>query len=107
MVSTGGGGLQDHSLPSGELDVTVCLGNVQMTQHCRVLDSNAFDIVIGTDFLHQNPQVKLLSLPPPCTLHCVFGRGLFSFSLSCPDEKNLVFATRTGVIGLRITSCYN
>ena len=29
---------------------------------CRVLDTDAFDIVIGTDFLRRNPQVKMLSL---------------------------------------------
>ena len=47
----------------------MCLGDEQVTQHCRVLDTDAFDIVIGTDFLRRNPQMKLLSLqrpyPPP------------------------------------------
>ena len=36
---------------------------------------DAFDIVIGTDFLRCNPQVKLLSLPHPYALHCDFGSG--------------------------------
>ena len=31
----------------------------------RVLDTDAFDIVIGTDFLRRNPQVKMLSLQRP------------------------------------------
>ena len=37
------------------------------TQHCKVLDTDAFDIVIGTDFLRFNPQTKLLSLQRPFT----------------------------------------
>ena len=56
----------------------MCLGDEQVTQHCKVLDTDAFDIVIGTDFLRRNPQVKLLSLQRPYALHCDFGSGLFS-----------------------------
>ena len=33
----------------GGFDVCICLGNETVTQHCRVLDTDAFDIVIGTD----------------------------------------------------------
>ena len=43
--------------PHRGVDVTVCLDDEQVTQHCRVLDTDAFDIVIGTDFLRRNPQV--------------------------------------------------
>ena len=52
-----------HSL--GGVDVTICLGDETVTQHCRVLDTDTFDIVIGTDFLRRNPQVKMLSLQRP------------------------------------------
>ena len=52
-----GDGRTIHSL--GGVDVTICLGNETVTQHCRVLDTDAFDIVIGTDFLRRNPQVKM------------------------------------------------
>ena len=31
----------------------------------------AFDIVIGTDFLRRNPQVQMLSLQRPFSLHSV------------------------------------
>ena len=55
-----------HSL--GGVDVTVCLGDEQVTQHCKVLDTDAFDIVMHTDFLRRNPQVKLLSLERPYAL---------------------------------------
>ena len=41
-----GDGRTIHSL--GGVDVTVCLGDGQVTQHCKVLDTDAFDI--GTDF---------------------------------------------------------
>ena len=74
-----------HSL--GEVDVTVCLGDEQVTQHCKVLDTNAFDIVIGTDFLRRNLQVKLLSLQRPYALHCDFGSGLFSVPLELSGQK--------------------
>ena len=33
----------------GGVDVTICLGDETVTQHCRVLDTDAFDIVIGTE----------------------------------------------------------
>ena len=69
-----GDGRTIHSL--GGVDVTVCLGDETVTQHCRVLDTDAFDIVIGTDFLRRNPQVKMLSLQRPYSLHCDFGSGL-------------------------------
>ena len=60
------------------VDVTVCLGNDQVIQHCKVLQGDAFDLVIGTDFLRRNSVVKLLSLHRPYGLHCDFGVGLFS-----------------------------
>ena len=62
----------------GGLDVTICLGDETVGEHCRVLDIDVFDIVIGTDFLRRNPQVKMLSLQRPYSLHCDFGSGLFS-----------------------------
>ena len=80
-----GDGRTIHSF--GGVDVTVCLGDEQVTQHCKVLDTNAFDIVIGTDFLRRNPQVKLLSLQRPYALHCNFRRGLFSVPLELSGRK--------------------
>ena len=74
-----------HSL--GGVDVTMCLGDGQVTQHCKVLENYAFDIVIGTDFLRRNPQVKLLSLQRPYALHCDFGSGLFSVPLELSGQK--------------------
>ena len=67
--------------------MTICLGNETVTQHCRVLDTDAFDIVIGTDFLRRNPQVKMLSLQRPYSLHCDFGSGLFSELLELSGRK--------------------
>ena len=70
--------------------MTVCLGNEQVTQHCKVLDTNAFDIVIGADFLCRNPQ-GLCNVPMRFTARLAVA---FSLSLwSCQDEKNLVYAT--------------
>ena len=63
----------------GGVDVTAWLGDENVKQQSRVLDTDAFDIVIGTDFLRRNPQVKLLSVQRPYALHC--------------DKKNPVYAT--------------
>ena len=68
-----------------------------MTQHYRVLDTDGFDIVIGTDFLRRNPQVKVLSIQRPYSLHCDFGSGLFSvlLELSGREESGLPYASKT------------
>ena len=75
------------SIPWGEVDVTICVGAETVTQHCRVLDTDAFDIVIGTDFLRRNPQVKMLSLQRPYSLNCDFRSGLFSVPLELSGRK--------------------
>ena len=80
-----GDGCTIHSL--GGVDVTICLGDKNVTQHCRMLDTDAFDIVIGTDFLQRNPQVKMLSLQRPYSLHCDFGSGLSSVPLELSGRK--------------------
>ena len=84
-----------HSL--GGVDVTVCLGDEQVTQHYKVLDTDAFDIVIGIDFLRRNPQAKLLSLQRPYALHCDFGSGLFCvpLELSGRNESGLRYVNRS------------
>ena len=90
-----GDGRTIHSL--GGVDVTICLGDETVTRHCRVFDTDAFDIVIGTDFLQRNPQVKMLSLQRPYSLHCDFGSGLFSvlLELSGGKESRLRYAAKT------------
>ena len=84
-----------HSL--GGVDVTKCLGDETVTQHCRVLDTDAFDIVIGTDFLQRKPQEKMLSLQRPYSLHCDFRSGLFSVPLELlgRKESGLRYASKT------------
>ena len=62
-------------------DASICLGHESVMPHCRVLDTDAFDIIIGTDLLRKIPQVNLLSLQRPYALHCDFGSGLFSVPL--------------------------
>ena len=81
----------------GGVDVSICLGDETVTQHCRVLDTDAFDIVIGTDFLQRNPQVKMLSLQRPYSPHCDFGIRLFSIHLELSGRKEyrLRYATTT------------
>ena len=87
-----GDGRTIHSL--GGVDVTICLGHETLTQHCRVLDTDAFDIVIGTDFLRRNPEVKMLSLRRPYSLHCDFGFSV-PLELSGRKESGLRYASKT------------
>ena len=77
-----GDGRTIHSL--GGVYVSICPGDESVLQHCRVLVTDAFDIVIGTDFLWKNPRVKMSSLQRPHALHCDFGSGLFSVPLELP-----------------------
>ena len=49
----------------GGVDASICLGNETVTQHCRLLDTDAFDILIGTNFLRRNSQVKNVVSPTP------------------------------------------
>ena len=90
-----GDGRTVHSL--GGVNVSICLGDETVTQHCRVLDTDAIDMVIGTDFVRRNPQVKMLSLQRPYSLHCNFGSGLFSvpLELSGRKESGLRYAAKT------------
>ena len=67
--------------------MTICLGGETVTQHCQVLDTDAFDIVMGTDFLRRNAQVKMLPLQCPYSLHCNFGSRLFSVPLERLGQK--------------------
>ena len=71
-----GNGRTFHSL-SG-VHVTSSLGGEEETQHCKVLDGDAFDIFIGVDFLRCYPEVKLLLLQRPYPVHCDSGSGLFT-----------------------------
>ena len=61
-----GDGRTIHSLGGG--DVTFCLGDDQVTQHCKVLDTDAFDIVIGTDFVRCKTLIFETSLCPSLRL---------------------------------------
>ena len=90
-----GDGCTIHSF--GGVDVTICLGDETGTEQCRVLDTDAFDIVIGTDFLRRNPQVKMLNSQRPYSLHCDFGSGLLSvpLELSGQKESGLRYAAKT------------
>ena len=90
-----GDGRTIHSL--GGVDVNICLGDETVTRHCRVLDTDAFDIVIGTDFLRRNPQGKMLTLQRPYSVHCNFGSGLYPVPLELSRRKDsgLRYAAKT------------
>ena len=84
-----------HSLRG--VNGNVCLGSEQATEHCKMLDSDAFVIIIGTDFLRRNLQVKLLSLQRPYAVNCDFSSGLFSVlvELSGWKESGLRYVNRS------------
>ena len=90
-----GNGRTIHSF--GGVEVTICLGDETVTQHCRVLDTDAFHIVIGTYVLRRNPQVKMFSLRRPYSLHCDCGSGLLSvpLELSGQKESGMRYAAKT------------
>ena len=85
------------SISWGGVDVTICLGDETVTKDCGVLDTDPVDIVIGTDFLRRNAQVKMMSLQRPYSLHWDFGSGLFSvpLELSGRKESELHYAVKT------------
>ena len=86
----------------GGVDVTACLGDETVTQHCRVLDTDAFHIVICTDFLRRNPQVKMLSLPRPYSLHWRRSRN----SVVMPVTPELeVLGSNPGGFGTQCPRC--
>ena len=87
-----GDGRTIHSL--GGVDVTICLGDETVAQHCTVLDTDAFDIVIGNDFLRRNPQVKMLSLSAPTLCTATLAVGSSPYLWSCQDKKSMGFATQ-------------
>ena len=61
-----------------------------MIRHCKVLDADAFDVVVDTYFLLRNRQRELLSLQRPSALHCDFSSGLFSVPLDLSGPKESV-----------------
>ena len=76
---------------------SICFGDKSATQHCRVLDTDVFDIVIGREFLRRNPQVKMLSLQSSYSLHCNFRSSLSSVPLELSGRKEswLRYAAKT------------
>ena len=90
-----GDGRTIHSL--GGVDMRVCVVDEQVTQQCKVLDTDPLDVVIGIDFLRRNPQVKLLSLQRRYALQFDFGNSLFSvpLELSRRKESGLCYVKRS------------
>ena len=84
-----------HSL--GGFHVSIGFGNECVMQHCRVLDTDAFDIVIGTNVPRKTPHEKMLSVQHPHALQCQFGSDLFSVPLELSGRKGseLRYAART------------
>ena len=65
----------------------VCVSHENVTKHGKVLNTDHFDLVIGTHFLRSNPLGKLLSWQRRYALHCDYFSGLFCIPLVFQDEK--------------------
>ena len=87
-----GDGRTIHSL--GAVDVSICLGDKTVTQHCRVLDTDTFDIVIGTNFLRRNPKLKCCLSNAPILYTATLAVACSPYLWSCQDEKSLGCATQ-------------
>ena len=53
MAARAGDSRTIHSL--GRVNVTICVGDKSVAQHYEVQETNAFDIVVPTDFFRRNP----------------------------------------------------
>ena len=63
-----------------------------------MLDNDTLDIVDGTDFIREKPNVEELSLQRSYALHCDSGSGLFWVALELSGRKES---------GLRYTALKN
>ena len=78
----------------GVLDVTICLGDKTVTQHCRVLDTDTLDIIIGTHVLQRKPQKNLCLSNAPILCTATLAVGPSPYLSVCQDEKSLGCATQ-------------
>ena len=88
-----GDGRTFHSL--GGVDVTICLGHKTVTQHCTVLDTGAFDTVIGTDFLRRNPGKNVVSPTPLFSALRLWQWALLRTFGAVRTKKSLGYAMQT------------
>ena len=65
----------------GDCEVHVPIGSRNITHRFYVIDTEAFDFILGTDFFPQHPQILSLTLQAPYVLHVDHGDGRESVPL--------------------------
>ena len=52
----------------GDCDVDMPVGSSEIAHRFGLMDTEAFDFVLGTDFLAERPQILSLTLPHVCRI---------------------------------------
>ena len=65
----------------GDCDVEVPMGSRTIAHRLNVMDTEAFDFVVGTDFFVQHSQIQSLTLQAPYLLYVDQGKGRESVRL--------------------------
>ena len=91
----------------GDCEVEVPMGSRTITHRFYVMDTEAFDFVLGTDFFMQHSQIQSLTLQAPYLLYVDHGKGRESVPLeqsehtssylrvSKEEPSNMMAASRT------------
>ena len=88
----------------GDCEVEVPMGSQNIAHRFYVMDTEAFDFVLGTDFFVQHSQIQSLTLQAPYLLYVDHGNGRESVPLEQSDhtssylrvtKENLMAASKT------------
>ena len=78
-----------HVLHScGDCEVEVPMGSRTIAHRFYVIDTEAFDFVLGTDFFVQHPQIQSLTLQAPYSLYVDQGEGRESVPLEQSEHTS-------------------
>ena len=72
----------------GDCEVEVPLGSTSIAHQFYVMDTEAFDLLLGTDFFVQHPQILSLTLQAPYVLQVNHGDGWESVPLEQSEHTS-------------------
>ena len=72
----------------GDCEVDVPMGSRSIAHRFYVMDTEAFDFVLGTDFFAEHPQILSLTLQAPYVLHVDHGDGRESVPLEQSEHTS-------------------
>ena len=64
------------------------MGSTSIAHRFYVIDTEAFDVVLGTDFLVEHSQILSLTLQAPCVLDVDHGDGWKSVTLEQSEHTS-------------------